>query len=78
MTEIHDVVANAGNTYKIRYKRTLKDVNGNDVTIFADAKLCSEVEIQMQIDGLNTQKTNIENQIAKLQTEIVEIGKVKV
>ena len=76
MTEIHDVVADTGNTYKIRYTRTLKDIEGKDVVVFATTKIASIDEIQQEIDTLNIRKTNIENSIAKLQTEISEITKI--
>lgn len=78
MVEIHDVALDKDDVYKIRYKRTLKDVDGNDVTIFSDAHLKSAVDVQAEIDNLTNQKTNIENRIVKLQTELSEIAKVSV
>ncbi len=77
MSEIHEVVEEAEGKYLVKYKRTLKDIDGNDVVISDGAHRATEAEITAEIQNWEGQKINCDNQIAKLLDELKEIEKIK-
>ncbi len=77
MSEIHEVIEEDGGKYLVKYKRTLKDIDGNDVTISDGGHRATEAEITAEIQNWEGQKVNCDNQIVKLLDELKEIEKIK-
>jgi len=76
MSEINKV-KKQGEKYFIQYKRTIKDVNDNDVEIPYKAFLKTVEDIELEISELNKNIDNVNRKILELEDEKKEIKKVK-
>jgi len=81
MTEVYDIVRiqDLGDVkqFRIRYQRTLTDVNDASVTIFAGTEVKTETQLEAELSVWNSRKTNAEAQIAKITNLLSEVDIVK-
>lgn len=74
--DFSDVQKEDNGTYTIRYKKTVEDINGKEVTIPVNIQKKTKEQIEEEISYHEAQKLNHETHIARLQKELEEIKKV--
>jgi hypothetical protein len=75
--ELHKV-ERVGSDFKIIYKKTIDDLNGNPVEVPTDVDIRSRDEILQTIEAFQRRKTDAEYHMARLKAELAAIDALTV